>query len=354
MFGTYEADLRVIGVGGGGGNALRELRRLGTARVARRAANTDRQALAEHPDEERLVLGPRATRGLGAGGRPSVGYAAAQESRTELQEVVAEADLVFLAAGLGGGTGTGATPLIAHLARDAGALTVAVVTLPFAFEGGRRRVYAEQGLAALKEQTDCLIVVPNDRLLLAEGGEEPTFLEAFARADRVLADAVRGISDLVVQPGLVNLDFADVRAVLTGGGRAVMGIGVGRGADRALAAIGSATRSPLLADDSFEGARGVLLQFTIDPGVSLSAIHQAAERVHAMVDDDAEILFGVAGDPNLESEVHVTLIASGLPHPDPAAVLSPARRLARIPGLEQLTPAEVVLARPRRRSALGQ
>jgi cell division protein FtsZ len=245
---------------------------------------------------------------------------------------------------LGGGTGTGGAPLVAYHARVEGALTVGVVTLPFSFEGRRRAAQAAQGLEALKGQVDCLLVVPNDRLL---GDEDLRVTEAFERADQVLADAVRGISDLVVTPGLVNLDFADVRAVLEGGGRAVMGVGVGRGSDRALRAVAAASSSPLLADDSLQGARGVLLHFTIDPGLGLGKIHRAAEQVASLVDDDAEILFGVGVDPTLRDEVQVTLVAAGLPHERPQV---PRRRALATADL--LTPAERVFARPRRRNAL--
>jgi cell division protein FtsZ len=305
------ADVRVVGVGGAGGNALRHMISNGIAGATLVAANTDTQALLEHPADVHVVLGRRSTRGLGAGGRPSVGFSAAQESSPELHSAVAGADLVFVAAGLGGGTGTGAAPLVAHLAREEGALVVGVVTLPFGFEGGRRTKLAMQGLEALREQVDSLLVIPNDRLLELDA-TEPSVLEAFQRADMVLGDGVRGIGDLVVRTGLVNLDFADVSAVLRDGGRAVMGVGHGRGPDRAVRAVEAASRSPLLADDSIEGARGVLMCFTIDPRLGLSKIHEAAARVQAAADDDAEILFGVAVDPSLCDEVRVTLVAAGL------------------------------------------
>lgn len=333
------ADLRVVGVGGGGSNALSELRRVGHPGVGLLSANTDAQALSKQVDTDTLQLGPAATRGLGAGGRPSVGLAAARESTAGLQSWLSGADMVFIAAGLGGGTGTGAAPVVGQVARELGALTVGVVTLPFGFEGSRRANLAQQGLKALRDQVDSLLVVPNERLL---AGPDATLHEAFAQADQVLADAVRGIADLVVRPGLINLDFADVRAVLSGGGRAVMGIGVGRGERRAEAAVEGASRSPLI-DVSLRGATGVLLQFTVDPAVGLHAIHRAAALIEAHLDDDAELFFGVTVDANLDSEVHVTLTAAGLSF-DERPPLPPTAHAARA----YLTSAEVVLSRPRR------
>ncbi len=325
------ADVRVVGVGGAGGNAIRALAAGGAEGVVCIAANTDTQALAGHPADVQLVLGRRATRGLGAGGKASAGLAAAQESAPSIVRAIEGADLVFVAAGLGGGTGTGAAPVVASLARDAGALVVGVVSLPFAFEGSRRSRLAAQGLEALAEHVDSLLVIENERLLAL--GAEPTALEAFARADRVLADGVRGIGELVTSHGLVNLDFADVRAVLRDGGRAVMGSGAARGPDRAVRAVERAARSPLLAEGSIEGARGVLMSFTIDPRLGLGRIHEAAARVQAEVDDDAEILFGVRVDPELIDEVRVTVVAAGIPSirraaPEPAAA-EPAPALAR-------------------------
>jgi len=318
-------------VGGGGGNALRRMlegERDGATLIA---VNTDAVALEGHPADARIVLGQKGTGGLGAGGCPATGLSAARESSPALEGVVEGADMVFVAAGLGGGTGTGAAPMVAHLARRAGALVVGVVTLPFAFEGGRRRRVALQGLEALEEQVDSILVVENDRLLELDDAD-PSVLQAFSRADDVLCDGVRGIGDLVMQAGLINLDFADVCAVLRDGGRAVMGIGRGFGADRALAAVDQASLSPLL-DDPIDGAAGVLLSFRADPAIGLGAIHRAAARVQAQVDDEAEILFGVTIDENLHDEVHVTLVAAGLDGAAPPAV-------------------EQAVAEPRRRNAL--
>ena len=300
-------------MGGAGGNAVRRMIASGIEGATLVAANTDLQALDDHPADLHVVLGRRTTRGLGAGGRPSVGLAAAQESMAELRATLSGADLVFVAAGLGGGTGTGAAPLVAHLAREQGALVVGVVTMPFEFEGGRRRRNAEDGLAALEEQVDSLLVIPNEQLLLS-GGADPSVIEAFRLADAVLCDGVRGIGDLVTRPGLINLDFADVSAVLSDGGRAVMGVGTGHGPDRAARAVEMASRSPLLRESSIEGARGVLMCFTVDARLGLGRIHEAAARVQALVHDDAEILFGVAIDPTLDDEVRVTVVAAGLEH----------------------------------------
>jgi cell division protein FtsZ len=357
--GLKGADVRVFGVGGAGANAVRRMAHDGIAGAMLIAANTDTQSLADHPADVRIALGrhtdalasaltrssrgrqvdPRdrrsAARGLGAGGNPCVGLSAAEESMPAIARALSGADLVFIAAGLGGGTGTGAAPVVARVARDQGALAIGVVTLPFAFEGARRGRMALEGLEALRAEVDSLLVVPNDRLLELPG-PDTTAIAAFSRADAVLADGVRGIGDLVMRPGLINLDFADVRAVLGDGGRAVMGLGVGRGADRAIRAVEAASRSPLLDDASIEGARGVLLSFTVDPRIGLGRIHEAAARIQAEVDDDAEILFGVAVDPTLDDEVRVTLVAAGLDRvdheepaveePEPAHVLADARR----------------------------
>lgn len=328
------ADVRVVGVGGAGGNALCRMLERGAPKATLVVANTDTQALVDHPADVHLVLGRRTTRGLGAGGRPSVGFAAAQESSADLKRVVSGADMVFVAAGLGGGTGTGAAPLVAHLAREEGALVVGVVTMPFGFEGRRRLALAEQGLEALREQVDSLLVVDNDRLLGLEGADG-SVLEAFRCADDVLSDGLRGIGDLVTETGLINLDFADVNAVLADGGRAVMGVGVGRGPERAVHAVQGASCSPLLADDRIEGARGVLLSFRVDARLGINAIHRAAARIQAEADDDAEILFGVTVDPTLDDEVHVTLVAAGLPEADaapaPTVQAAPRQEPARVP-----------------------
>ena len=304
-------NVQVVGVGGAGSNAVSRLRRTVASSVRLLAANTDSQALEEHPFEERLILGPWSARGRGAGGRPAAGFAAAEETLSEISGVVSDADLVFVAAGMGGGTGTGAAPVIAHVAREQGALTLGVVTTPFSFEGGRRARVAKDGLTAIRDVVDTLLVLPNDRLL-AEANADTTLVDAFHRSDQVLGDAVTGICDLVARPGLINLDFADLRRVFEAGGRAVMGLGEGAGKNRALDAITSAMESPLLSSDGIDGAQRLLLSFTVDARLSLSRIQAAAEHAHGFVDPDAEVFFGVTVDPTLEDEVRVTLVATGL------------------------------------------
>lgn len=333
------ADVRVVGVGGAGGNALRRMLGFGVRGATSIAVNTDTTALEGHPADHRVVLGGRSTRGLGAGGNPEVGLRAARESQRELAAAVEGADMVFVAAGMGGGTGTGAAPLVAQLARRAGALVVGIVSVPFGFEGRRRRRTADAGLEALRAETDSLLVVENDRLL-AMDGDEPSVGEAFGRADTILSQGVRSIGDLVMTAGYINLDFADVHRVLHQGGRAVMGVGVGCGPERALDAVQMASLSPLLDDDRIEGAKGVLLSFRADPKIGVQALHRAAARIQAEVDDDADILFGVTIDESLDDEVHVTLVAAGLP--DRASATAPVEAPAARPfALE-----------PRRRNAL--
>lgn len=339
--------MRVVGVGGAGGNALARMIGLGVRGSTSIAVNTDAVALAAHPADHAVVLGARTTRGLGAGGDPEVGLRAARESARELGAALDGADMVFVAAGMGGGTGTGAAPLVAQLARRSGALVVGVVSVPFGFEGRRRRRVAQEGIEALRAQSDSLLVVDNDRLLALDG-EEPPIGRAFERADTILAEGVRSMGDLVMRSGLINLDFADVRRVLADGGRAVMGTGVGRGPERAMEAVRGASASPLLDDDRIEGARGVLLAFRADPKIGVGALHRAAARVQAEVDDDADILFGVTIDPSLEDEVHVTLVAAGLPErgaraPAEAAPAAEVRRRNALVLLEQAP----VLARAR-------
>ncbi|MEZ4338361.1 MAG: cell division protein FtsZ [Sandaracinaceae bacterium] len=328
------ADVRVVGVGGAGGNALRRMLGFGVRGAMSIAVNTDTTALEAHPADHSVVLGGRSTRGLGAGGNPAVGLRAARESQRELSEAVEGADMVFIAAGMGGGTGTGAAPLVAHLARRAGALVVGVVSVPFGFEGRRRRGVAMQGLEALRAETDSLLVVENDRLVDMDG-EEPSIREAFTRADAILSEGVRSIGDLVMTSGYINLDFADVHRVLHQGGRAVMGVGAGHGPERAFDAVQMAARSPLLDDDCIEGARGVLLSFRADPRIGVGALHRAAARIQAEVDDDADILFGVTIDETLVDEVHVTLVAAGLPGPAAEAPPPEPRRRNALVMLEE-------------------
>jgi cell division protein FtsZ len=303
-------EVKIIGVGGGGSNAVNRMVETGVQGVEFIAVNTDAQALQMSTAMRKIPIGGRGAKGLGAGGDPQQGERAAEISRDALTDAVATADMVFLTAGLGGGTGTGAAPIIADIARRARALTVAVVTLPFTFEGFQRRRAAEEGLARLRGHVDALIVIPNDRLLqLAD--RQMSVIEAFRLADDVLRHGVQGISDLVTMTGLINLDFADVKAVMQNAGTALMAVGEGRGDGRAVAAARAALSSPQL-DVSIEGARGVLLNVSGGPDLTLAEVTEAAETIQAAVDPDASIYFGAVIHPRPQDEVRVTVIATGL------------------------------------------
>ena len=306
-----EARIKVVGVGGGGSNAVERMITEQLSGVEFIVANTDYQALQKNSAQTRVQLGPELTRGLGAGGDPTVGQKAAREVEAELGGYVEGADMVFVTAGMGGGTGTGAAPVVARAAREQGALTVGVVTKPFHFEGRRRMAQAEAGIEALSEEVDALIVIPNQRLLELPGGEDLTFMEAMERADDVLLHAVRGISDLVTQHGMINVDFADVKAVMSNQGRALMGMGVGHGEDKALQAVEQAMGSPLLDNVGIEGARGILINFTAGMDIKLSEVDRAAQRVREQAHEEANIIFGLVMDPDLSDEVRVTLVATG-------------------------------------------
>ncbi|HJL27042.1 MAG TPA: cell division protein FtsZ [Polyangiaceae bacterium LLY-WYZ-15_(1-7)] len=327
----FDACLEVVGVGGAGGNALVAMQHADVQGVRKIVANTDAQALrhvSDSADAFALRLGERTTRGLGAGGRPSVGAEAAIESQAAIGERLKGADLVFVTAGMGGGTGTGAAPVIAELAREAGAITVGVVTTPFRFEGRRRQRFAEQGLEHLEPRVDALLVIDNERLLEGEGGDLD-LQQAFRRADEVLCDGVRGIAELLTANGLINLDFADVREVLQGGGRAVLGVGEasvhqGGAAEATLAAL----RSPLLADDAIAGAQAWLLNLTVGPDVKLHAVHEAAMLLEEAAHEDADVAFGVITDPRMTGRVRATAIATRFAPPAPAA--QPGRRNALV------------------------
>ncbi len=330
----FEAVLRVVGVGGAGGNAVLAMAGSGLSGVDLLAANTDAQALGHFTRQTSapaIRLGETLTRGLGAGGRPSVGAESAEASTRDLRRALQGADLVFITAGMGGGTGTGAAPVIADLARERGALTIGVVTTPFAFEGRRRRAFAEQGLDALLPRVDALVTIANDRLLAAEGGDLD-LTSAFRRADRVLSDAVRGIADLVTQPGLVNLDLADLRAILLGGGRALLGLG--EASDReggALQAVQRAIHSPLLTSDAIDGARSWLLNVSAGPELKLRDVEAAASALEVAAHPDAEVAFGVVTDPSLRGRARVTVVATRFEpaveerRPRNALVMLPAR-----------------------------
>src|SRR5919198_382804 len=307
------ARIIVVGVGGGGSNAVNRMIQTGVRGVQFVAVNTDAQALARSDAPARIRIGEKLTRGLGAGGNPSVGQKAAEESADVLQDLVREADMVFVTAGMGGGTGTGAAPVIAQLSQQAGALTVGVVTRPFSFEGARRRGNAEQGLVHLSEHVHTLITIPNDRLLQVVD-RKTTLEQAFSVADDVLRQGIQGISELITEPGLINLDFADVKSVMAESGQALMAIGRGTGETRAADAARMAISSPLL-DISMEGAKGVLMNITGGNDLALSEIHEAAEIIAQSADPEANIIFGAVIDPKLENEVKITVIATGFEIP---------------------------------------
>ena len=304
------ARIKVIGVGGGGGNALNSMISSGTiGGVEFIAINTDAQVLLTNLASTKLQIGENLTRGLGAGGNPEVGIQAAEESREKIKEYLLDSDMVFITAGMGGGTGTGAAPVIAEIAREIGALTVAIVTKPFAFEGARRMVNAEDGVEKLKNKVDTLIVIPNQRLLDVVD-RKMTLLEAFRVADSVLTQGVQGISDIITQPGLINVDFADVRAIMKDAGSALMGIGSGVGDNRAQMAARAAISSPLL-EISIEGAKGVLYTITGGPDMTMTEVDEAAKVIAEAADADANIIFGAAIVDKMVDQMKITVIATG-------------------------------------------
>lgn len=303
------ARIKVVGVGGGGQNAINRMIDAGLQGVEFAALNTDAQALMMSNASVKLRLGEKLTRGLGAGSNPEVGQKAAEESREEIRTLLEGADMVFVTAGMGGGTGTGGAPVVAEVAKEVNALTVGVVTKPFAFEGRRRQQQAEKGIEMLKDKVDTLIVIPNDRLLqVAE--KRTSILDAFKLADDVLRQGVQGISDLITVPGLINLDFADVRTIMDNAGSALMGIGECTGEDRAVKAAKAAISSPLL-EASIEGARGILLNITGSSNLGLFEVNDAAEIIAEAADPEANIIFGAVIDETLRDEVRVTVIATG-------------------------------------------
>jgi len=304
------AKIKVIGLGGGGSNAVNRMIGAQFTGVEFAVANTDLQALRASPAAVKLQLGARLTAGLGAGSDPEIGKNAALEDRDRIQKVIEGADMVFVTAGLGGGTGTGSAPVVASVAKELGILTVAVVTKPFAFEGRKRALQAEAGMAELRAVVDTLIAIPNQRLLAVVDRGTP-LLEAFKVADTVLLQAVQGISDLILVPGLINLDFADVRTIMSGMGMALMGAGTGRGEHRAIDAAQKAVASPLLDDTSIEGARGILINFTGGSDLSIHEVEEAARIVQEAAHEEANIIFGAVIDPMLEDEVRITVIATG-------------------------------------------
>jgi cell division protein FtsZ len=304
-----KASIKVIGVGGGGSNAVNRMIQSGMSGVEFWVMNTDAQVVEMAGTDKRLQLGQKITRGLGAGGNPAIGMKAAEESRDDIISALEGADMVFITAGMGGGTGTGAAAVVAGIAREIGALTVAVVTRPFTFEGRRRQQQAIQGLESLRENVDTLIVIPNDKLL--EVVERRTSMqEAFRIADEVLLRGVQGISDIITVPGLINVDFADVKAIMSLSGSAIMGIGKGSGEGRALEAARMAVNSPLL-ETSIEGASGVIFNVTGGPDMTLHEVNEAAEIIYQAVDKDANIIFGSVIDERIQGEIQITVIATG-------------------------------------------
>ncbi|WP_169944844.1 cell division protein FtsZ [Microbispora sp. H11081] len=313
---NYLAVIKVVGIGGGGVNAVNRMIEEGLKGVEFIAINTDAQALLMSDADVKLDVGRELTRGLGAGANPEVGRKAAEDHREEIEEVLKGADMVFVTAGEGGGTGTGGAPVVASIARSLGALTIGVVTRPFSFEGKRRAMQAEAGIETLREEVDTLIVIPNDRLL-SISDRQVSVLDAFKAADQVLLSGVQGITDLITTPGLINLDFADVKSVMSGAGSALMGIGHARGDDRSVAAAEMAVSSPLL-EASIDGAHGVLLSIAGGSDLGLFEINEAAQLVSNAAAVDANIIFGTVIDDALGDEVRVTVIAAGFDEPAPA------------------------------------
>ena len=325
------ADIKVLGVGGGGGNAINRMIQAGLKGVEFMAINTDAQVLDANRADKRVQIGRDITGGLGAGANPEVGKRAAQENRKEIQEQLGVPNMVFITAGMGGGTGTGAAPVVAEIAKAAGALTVAIVTTPFMFEGGKRRQRADEGLADLKSKVDTLITIPNDRLL--ELVDKKTRLtDAFATADEVLHQATKGISDLITIPGLINCDFADVRTVMLEQGDAIMGTGIGEGEDRAIDAARMAISSPLLQNVSIAGARGVLINVTGGEDMTLFDVNTATSLVYDEAGSDANIIFGAVIDPTMSDQMRVTVIATGLGAPVQKPAQKEEKKAAEAPG----------------------
>ena len=303
------AKIKVVGVGGSGGAAINRMVSARTRGVEFIVVNTDAQALHQSRAGVKVQIGKEATRGLGAGMDPEMGAESAEEAKDDIKETVKNADMVFLTCGLGGGTGSGASPLVAELAQAAGALTIAVVTKPFSFEGAQRRSIAERALAQLADKVDTIITIPNDRILQLID-KKTTLLEAFAYVDEVLRQGVQGISDIITIPGLINVDFADVKAIMSGAGSALMGIGIAKGENKAVEAAKTAIESPLL-EMSIDGAKGILFTITGGPDLSMYDVNEAARVITASADPNAKIIFGAVIDENLKDEIRITVIATG-------------------------------------------
>ena len=346
----YQARIKVIGCGGSGGNAVNTMINFGLEGVEFIVVNTDAQALNGNAAPTKLQIGGAVTRGLGAGADPERGRKAAMEDHQRIKELISGADMVFICAGMGGGTGTGAAPVIAQLAREEGALTVGVVTKPFLFEGRQRSRRAELGLAQLTEHVDTLITIPNQKLLML-GEEDLSFIDAFRKADEVLFQAVKGISDLITQNGIVNVDFADVKTVMNSMGRALMGTGIAKGTNRARLAAEMAISSPLLDDISVDGATGVLINIVGGPDLKMREIQEAASLVQEMAHEDANIIFGASIDEGLGENVKVTVIATGFDTIERMAVMNEGARLSlpapqTVPSMQYVPQASQHLAHP--------
>ena len=305
------AQIKVIGVGGGGGNAVHHMISNQVEGVEFICANTDSQALSNIDAKTILQMGSGVTKGLGAGANPEIGRQAALEDRDEIAAILAGADMVFITAGMGGGTGTGAAPIVAEVARELGILTVAIVTKPFPFEGRKRALVAQQGIEALSEHVDSLITIPNEKLLDVLG-KDASLLDAFKAANDVLLGAVKGIADLIMNPGMINVDFADVKTVMSEMGMAMMGTGHASGPDRAREAAEAAIRSPLLEDVNLEGARGILVNITAGENLSLGEFSEVGDTIEEFASDDATVVIGTVIDPSLKDEIRVTVVATGL------------------------------------------
>jgi len=306
----HSAKIKVIGVGGGGGNAVNTMIKHGMKGVDFISANTDMQVLTRNRATHKIQLGAKLTKGLGAGADPSIGREAAIEDEAKIKDTLTGADMIFVTAGMGGGTGTGASPVIAEIAKSFGALVVAIVTKPFSFEGRKRAALAEKGIDELSQYVDTLIVIPNDRLFnIADN--KTTVLEAYSKVDEVLVHAARGISDIITIPGLVNVDFADVKTVMGEMGMAMMGTGRGEGEKRAKDAAHKAISNPLLEDISISGAKGVLINITSDPSLTLNEVKEACDLVKEQVDDNANVIYGTVIDENMGGDINVTVIATG-------------------------------------------
>jgi len=327
---SQNARMKVVGVGGGGGNAVNRMIEEHLEGVEFISVNTDAQALLNSKSDVKIQIGKKLTRGLGAGARPEIGKQAIDESREEVARAMHNADLVFVTCGMGGGTGTGAAPVLCELAREAGALTVGIVTKPFLFEGRKRMRQAELGIAEMRKNVDTMIVVPNERLLAVVGKGIP-FQDALKKADEVLLHATQGISSLISVTGLVNVDFADVRTVMQEGGSALMGTGIGRGENRAIEAAQQAIASPLLDNVSVSGATGVLVNITGGADLPLCEVHPIKELIHDAVGEEAEIIFGAVHEPAMQGEIRVTVIATGFDRPQSQPAPSSTSNLISTP-----------------------